>query len=210
MTFAYNFHDLLTLRSNVDLAYIVLPADFIRPSPSCDQWDLSVWKVPNSRFDSSGCRQIAYGLHYNPRTDFLFSKINMLGVEVAWGIRNLLGTETELIFNGAFWRLCRYILQVPLSSVCQVSLIVKALLQLKLLFKGHTLISGAAAELNGRGIVFAGLSGAGKTTTLLNFLEAFPARYVSEDVFFLADRRMRSFPNPIKKARFGFTTLFYT
>ncbi|MCP3953341.1 MAG: hypothetical protein GY697_14155, partial [Desulfobacterales bacterium] len=47
-------------------------------------------------------------------------------------------------------------------------------------------------------------------TTLLNFLEAFPARYVSEDVFFLADRRMRSFPNPIKKARFGFTTLFYT
>jgi hypothetical protein len=127
-------------------------------------------------------------------------------------VKRLLDGETELLFNRSFWLLCRYFLQVPFSSICQVSLIVKALLQLKLLLKGHTFLSGAAVEIDGRGMVFCGISGAGKTTALLEFLGAFRARFVSEDILFLAGNQMFCFPSPIKKPKFsfGFTTLSYT
>jgi hypothetical protein len=212
MQFRYNFYDLLTVRSNLDLSYIVMPTEFVRAADDCERWDLTVRQVPTQVFDPRGCRQIAYGLHFDSRADFLFSRINVFGVKICWGIRHLLGGETQLLFNHPFWLLCRYFLQVPFSSICQVSLIVKALLQLKLLLKGHTFLSGAAVKIDGTGIVFSGISGAGKTTALLNFLAAFRARFVSEDILFLANRRMYCFPSPIKKSKnsFGFTTLFYT
>ena len=212
MKFRYNFYDVLTLRSNVDLSYIALPVSCVRADNDMPRWDLTVRLSSSSHFNTKAYHQLAYGLYYSPPQDVIVSVLRIFGTKIWWGIRNLLGENTELFFNKNFWILCRYVIQVPFSSICQVSLIVKAILQIKLLLKGHTLLTGAAISMDNRGIIFAGTSGSGKTTTMLAALKHFRSRFISEDIMFLVKNKMYCFPSPIKNQKYShhFTTLVYT
>lgn len=72
---------------------------------------------------------------------------------------------------------------------------VPSLVRWKLLRKGAVLVHGSAVEKDGRAIVFAGRSGAGKTITAARFVQA-GYRFLSDDSCILAPGRVLSLIQP--------------
>ena len=211
MKYRYNFYDILSLESNIDLSDIVLPLEAVKDeSDKKGEYDLTVRLIDFKKKSIKEYQQIGLGLYYSKEKNSIVSVVNICGLACYWEISNLSGNQTVLQFNHNYFFLFKHVFLFPLSSIYQFNILIKMIMQLKLLSKNYTFLIGGVAALSDKGVVFTGVPGTGKTTTTLNFLNYFSnAKYISDDAFILGNGKLHSFPSPIRIRKFNSNLRFF-
>ena len=210
MKYKYNFYNILSVRSNIDLSDIVLPLDIFQEKERRENYDLTIRKTKHTSIDKKIYQQIAPGLYYSEEEDRIASMRRIFGIKVYWEIVNLCGSQTELLFNKAYLLFFKHVFQFPISSFYQLNILIKMIMQIKLLLKNSTFLAGSAAAFEKKGIFFTGMNGSGKTTMILEFMANFPsARYISDDMTILSEGTVYSFPEPVRVRRFNLNARFF-
>lgn len=189
MSHIYNIHNVLSIKSDADLN--------IRASEQereAETYDLIVRQVERKPVMKNGYRRISEGLYYSKTDDEIFSNIDIFGFNIYWGIQNLLGETTELVFNKAYRRFVNHI-RFPVSSIHRLHPLIKMVMQIKLLQKQRSFLIGASVSINGRGIIFTGASAAGKTTTVMNVVKHLGAMFHSDDMSLITARGIFNYPS---------------
>lgn len=206
MKYKYNFYNILSVGSNFDLSYIVLPLDCFKVDEGCKNYDLTIKMVKCRTFETSGYQQIAHRLYYSKEEDRIISALRLFGIKFCWEIKNLMRDKTELLFSKSYMLFFKHIFQFPISTVYQVNILIKMIMQVKLLLKNSTFLVCGAVALDKQGVIFTGTCGSGKTTAVLNFMDNFHSKYISDDIMILSNNVAYSFPSPLRIRKYNLGT----
>lgn len=207
MAFNYNIADILRINSDFPLTR----AKGISPSFDCfsceeklSEYDLV---IAQKEFDSKKIQRyqrVACGLFYSKKENSLVSEMSMFGIRLFWEIKDLFNGKTHLFYNRAYREISERFLRISVSSVNPLFLLIRNILQLKLIQKKSFFLLGSALETGGQGCIFTGTTGAGKTTTLLSCMDHSDACYLCDDLMVLTEDKIYGILSPIVKRGINF------
>ena len=177
--FDYNIHDLIKVRTNF-LVDDFLPSTFLVTGMS--KPDIELY-LKNSKVDTSGLIPLGIRLFYDENT--FFHKCRFF-LDTHLKIEDV--DETTVIEFNRLYKLFRK----PLYYF-------RAVLQMKLLDKGFSLIHSACVAKNGKGLMFSASSDTGKTTTALHFVIDSGYNLLGDDIVITDGKNILSFPLPVRK-----------
>ncbi len=205
MTYFYNLHNIIRLESAVDLGL-----HYFQCKESLKEVDLIVKIVGYRPVDKEKYQRIASGLYYSEDEDSIISNMNILGLKISWEIKNILSSTTELRVSKSYVILSKYILTFPISSVYKLVTWIRMAIQIKMLLKNYSYFVGGCAHLNGKNVIFTGTGGSGKTLTTINFVEAYGADFMSDDMLIVNKATLYSYPITLKIRKFNFDFISYS
>jgi len=211
MSYIYNIHNILSIKSSIELSLansFTPPFDCFRINRDLEEYDLIISDNEHKKDWSTRYQKIAHGLFYSKEEDMIISDLCFFGLRMVWSIRNLFKKNTELRFN-KFYNFFSKINKLPISAVYPLCLLIRNILQIKLLLKGATFIVGSAATFGKKGIIFAGIYGSGKTTTILNFMKYSQIKYLSNDLMIVSKDMLYGFPSLIPYRKYHFDLISY-
>lgn len=201
----YNLHDIIRVKSDIDLRL-----NYFQCGESSKEADLIIKTVDYRPIDKKKYQQVASGLYYSKAANSIVSNMSILGLKVSWEIRNILSPGTELRVSKSYRFLSKYILVFPVSSVHNLIGLFHMILQIKMLLKNYSFLTGGCAILNGKSIIFTGTGGSGKTLTTINFVEAYDADFMSDDFLIINKDSFYSYPTPLKFRKFNLDFVSYS
>jgi len=204
MNYKYNLHNILSIKSDINLGINCLEV-----SEDLGKYDLIIKEAKYKSIDKSKYQQISHGLYYLKEEESIASELNILGIKIIWEVKNILKENTELRYSHSYWFASKYFLKVPISSAHRFLPLIKMIIQIKLLLKNYSFLAGGAVALKNRGVIFTGISASGKTTTLINFMNNFAAKFISDDLLILSKDEAYSYPSTIPIRRYNFAFISF-
>ncbi len=206
MSFDYNIHNLIKISSDFELS----DANRVSPAFDCfkckiDQGEHDIL-IRNKKFELNelkDCNRLAHGLYYSNPDKTMISRLSVLGVDVCWGIKDLFGKTTTLYYNRPFYLLTKKLLTLPVSFYQPLFLLIRNLIQVKLMQKGASFIIGSAVNRGDGGSIFTGTTGSGKTTTMLACMEDAESTFVTNDLMIVSGKKVFGFPSDILYRKFS-------
>ena len=188
MTRYYNIHNLLKIKiqgAEKDIDYLCKQCEFFLVNEEYQEIDLEIlignfkpFIINNKNFEYIN-RKYCVG------EKVIYAEDVYKTAKWSMQIEDLYGSKTRLLFNGNLWT--KYILHKSF---------VEALIRFKLNHKGFLMVHSSSIEINNKAIVFPASPEAGKSSTVLNYLEV-GGHFLSDDFSLIGPDIVYAYPTPV-------------
>ncbi|MBL7058359.1 hypothetical protein ISS03_03410 [Patescibacteria group bacterium] len=208
----YSIHDLIKIKSEIELglknSFTPTFNHFIS-SESFDEYDLIIKCSHSSRVLDTSYNHISQGLYYSSEHDQFISSLSFFGLNIEYGLKGILSKNTVLTFNKTYKTISKY-LKVPISSVHPLFMLIKNIIQIKLLQNNASfVVGGALVYKKNTGIIITGMIGSGKTSAIMDLMHIDGMEYLSDDIFLSKNKKIYNLPSMISSRKLNFGAFDY-
>lgn len=164
----YNFHDILKIRSNIDLRF-----NYFRVN-SCD-YDFDLFLVKDFKIKSNSLKKLGMNYFGEENNEKIYFRDKIFSLTREAMLKDLSG-KTKLYINKAY-----YLTKLPTDLY---NFLDRAL-QIKFLTKGFTLLHSACISHKNEGILITAFADTGKTLSVLQLLKYNSFDYLSDDLIII-------------------------
>jgi len=198
--FNYNIHGILKINSD---SPIFIPNYFLT-SAKYDEPDVIIRSEMSVKIPKTGITQIMPDLFLCERSKVVISKVKILGIPVAWSLKNLWRKPIEVIVSKNYEILSKTLLKMPISTTFPIHAYIQHILHIGLLRKDHTFLVGGCVEASNKdfAIVLSSMGGMGKSTITLKILKEAKGKFLGDDMI-IVNRlgTIYAYPKPIRWRR---------
>lgn len=194
--FAYNLHNIVHVASNVRIGLW----DYFRSRDSVGGPELDIeWSgdVPAPSASAKKLRNFAY----EPDSDLAIFRENWLGLSMTLAVRNLSSNKLKIQLMVREKRGWLAPVRPPRLGI---DYLLRVLLHLVLIQKGHTMTHAAClqAKESGKGLMIAAPSFSGKTSTTITLARSGFFNYLSDDITIVDGQgKALAYPTPVNASR---------
>lgn len=209
MKYIYDIYGILKIKSDIELSLnnsFTPTLDYFLTDENIGDRDADLLITCKKSKEIHGLdtyNRISNGLYYSSDRAHLLSVLKFFNISVCWKIKNLLERTSELEFNKMYQFFSKFI-KIPISSVYPLCLLIRNILQLKLLLKQGTFLVGSSIIADDKCFIFTGTYGSGKTSMVLNLMKNDNVNFLSDDLMILYNNSLYGIPSLISYRQHNF------